>query len=112
MRILRPKGDFYRLGVLGGQECLCEGRNVAAIMLTTSCNVSGDHPLLTLLTKLLFQWVSLPLHVGWETALLTGKCPMFTQSPWTWVVSQASPKISLTIFTTSALDYYSISRIG
>jgi hypothetical protein len=68
------RGDFSRLGVLGGQECLCEDRNVAAIMLTASCNISSDHPLLTL-----FAAIPLlpPLHVDWDTALLAGKCPMF-----------------------------------
>jgi hypothetical protein len=69
---------FSRLGVKDGQKCPFKDSNVAAIMLTTPCGVSGDHPSLTLFAKILLQLVSPPLHVGWDTALFAGKYPMFT----------------------------------
>ena len=69
---------FSRLGVKDGQKCSFKDSNVAAIMLTTPCRVSGDHSSLTLFAKILLQLVSLTLHVGWDTALFTGKYPMFT----------------------------------
>ena len=67
-----------RLGVQDGQKCPLKDSNVTAIMLTAPCKVSGDHPLLTLFAKILLPLVSPPLHVGWDTALFTGKCLMFT----------------------------------
>jgi hypothetical protein len=78
MRILRPKSDFSRLGVKDGQKCPFKDSNVAAIILTTPCRVSGDHSSLTLFAKILLQLVSITLHVGWDTALFVGKYPMFT----------------------------------
>jgi hypothetical protein len=69
---------FSRLRVKDGQKCPCKDSNVAAIVLTTLCRVSGDHPSLTLFAKILLQLVSPPLHVGWDTALFAGKYPMFT----------------------------------
>ena len=69
---------FSRLGVKDGQKCPFKDSNVAAIMLTTPCGVSGDHPSLTLFAKILLQLVSPPLHVGWDTALFAGKYPVFT----------------------------------
>jgi hypothetical protein len=38
--------------------------NVAVIMLTTLCRVSGDHPSLTLFAKIFLPLVAPPLHVG------------------------------------------------
>ena len=72
------RGDFSRLGVKDGQKCPSKGSNVAALMLTTPCRVSGGHPALTLFAQLLLPLVSLPLHVGLDTALFAGKYPMFT----------------------------------
>jgi hypothetical protein len=67
-----------RLGVKDGQQCPLKDSNVAAIMLTMPCRVSSDHPSLILLATILLPLVSLPLHVGWDTALFVGKYPMFT----------------------------------
>ena len=78
MRFLCPKRDFSRWGVKDGQKCPFKDSNVAAIMLTTPCRVSGDHSSLTLFAKILLPLVSLTLHVGWDTALFAGKYPMFT----------------------------------
>jgi len=69
------------LGVQDGQPCPCKDSHVTARMLTTSCRVSGDHPLLTLFANLLLPLVSPPWHMGWDTALFVGKYPMFTQAP-------------------------------
>src|SRR5712692_4007346 len=66
------RGDFSRLGVRDGQKCPFKDSHVAAIMLTTPCRVSGDHPSLTLFAKILLPLVSPPLHVGWDTALFAG----------------------------------------
>jgi hypothetical protein len=63
------------------KSVLLKDSNVAVIMLTTLCRVSGDHPSLTLFAKIFLPWVSPPWHVGWDTALFAEKCPMFTQSP-------------------------------
>ena len=65
------------LGVKDGQKCPCKDSNVAAIMLTTLCRVSGDHPALTFCAKILFLLVFPPLHVGWDTAPFAGKYPVF-----------------------------------
>jgi hypothetical protein len=67
----------FRLGVKDGQKCPLKDSNVVAIMLTTPCRISGDHPSLTLFVHILLPWVSLLLHIGWDTALFAGKCPMF-----------------------------------
>ena len=72
------EGIVSRLGVKDAQQCPLKDSNVAAILLTTPCRVSGDHPSLTLFAKILLPWVSPPWHVGWETALFAGKYPMFT----------------------------------
>jgi hypothetical protein len=69
---------FSRWGVKDGQKCRFKDSNVAAIMLTTPCIISGDHSSLTLFANILLQLVSLTLHVGLDTALFTGKYPMFT----------------------------------
>jgi hypothetical protein len=69
---------FSRLGVKDGQKCPLKDSHVAAIILTTPCRISGDYPALTLFAHILLQLVSLPMHVGWETALFAGKYPMFT----------------------------------
>jgi hypothetical protein len=69
---------FARLGVKDGQKCPFEDSKVAAIMFTTPCRVSGDHPSLTLFAKILLPLVSPPLHMGWDIALFAGKYPMFT----------------------------------
>jgi hypothetical protein len=66
-----------RLGVQDGQKCPFKDSTVAAIMLSTPCRVSGDHPWLTLWAKILLPLVSPPLPVGWDTALFAGKYPMF-----------------------------------
>jgi hypothetical protein len=71
------RGIFSRWGVQDGQKCPFKDSNVAAIMLTTPCRVSGDHSSLILFAKILLPLVSLPLHMGWETALFAGKYPMF-----------------------------------
>jgi hypothetical protein len=57
------------------QKCPLQDSNVAAIMLTTSRSVSGDHASLALFAKILLPWVFLPWHVGWEAALCAGKYP-------------------------------------
>jgi hypothetical protein len=57
------------------RECLCEDRNIAAIMLTTPCCVSGDHPVLTLFAAILLPP---PLRAGWDTALSARKYLVFT----------------------------------
>ena len=75
------RGMFSRLGVQDGQKCPLKDSNVVAIMLTTPCRVSGDHPSLTLFAKILLPLVSLTLYVGWNTGLFAGKYPMFTYSP-------------------------------
>jgi hypothetical protein len=75
------RGMFSRLGVQDGQKCPLKDSNVVAIMLTTPCRVSGDHPSLTLFAKILLPLVSLTLYVGWNTVLFAGKYPMFTYSP-------------------------------
>jgi hypothetical protein len=67
-----------RWGVQGGQKCPCKDSNVAAIMLTTPCQVSDGLPALTLGAKILLQLVSPPLHMGWDTVLFAGKYPVFT----------------------------------
>jgi hypothetical protein len=67
-----------RWGVQGGQKCPCKDSNVAAIMLTTPCRVSGGPSALTLCAKILFQLVSPPWHMGWDTVLFAGKYPVFT----------------------------------
>jgi hypothetical protein len=69
---------FFSIGLKDGQTCPLKDSNVAVIMLTTPCRVSGDHPSLTLFANILLPLVSPPLHVGWDTALFAGKCPMFT----------------------------------
>ena len=69
------------LGVQDGQPCPCKDSHVTARMLTTSCRVSGDHPLLTLFANLLLPLVSPPWHMGWDTALFVGKYSMCTQAP-------------------------------
>ena len=38
----------FRLGVKDGQKCPFKDSNGAALMLTTPCRISGDHPSLTL----------------------------------------------------------------
>jgi hypothetical protein len=78
MRFLRPKRDVFSIGVKDGQKCPLKDSNVAVIMLTTLCRVSGDDPSLTLFAKIFLPLVSLTLHVGWHTALFAGKYPMFT----------------------------------
>ena len=69
------------LGVKDGHKGPCKDSNVTALMLTTSCRVSGDHPSLTLFATILLPLVSPPWHMGWDTALFVGKYPMFTQAP-------------------------------
>src|SRR5215510_11221190 len=49
-----------RWGVQSGQKCPCKDGNVAAIMLTTPCRVSGDHPTLTLCPKSSSHWAPHP----------------------------------------------------
>jgi hypothetical protein len=72
------EGFFLDWELKDGQKCPFKDSNVAAIMLTTPCRVSGDHSSLTLFAKILLPLVSLPLRVGWDTALFAGKYPMFT----------------------------------
>src|SRR5262249_23884132 len=72
------RGEFFSIGVKDGQKGPCKDSNVAVIMLTTLCRVSGDHSSLTLFAKIFLQLVSPPLHVGWDTALFAGKYPVFT----------------------------------
>jgi len=69
------------LGVKDGHKGPCKDSNVTALMLTTSCRVSGAHPSLTLFATILLPLVSPPWHMGWDTALFVGKYPMFTQAP-------------------------------
>jgi hypothetical protein len=69
---------FSRLGAQDGQKCPLKDSHVAAIMRTTPCSVSGDHPSRTLCANILFPLVSPPVHVSWDTALFTGKHSMFT----------------------------------
>ena len=49
-----------RLGVKDAQQCPFKDSNVAAILLTTPCRVSGDHPSLTLFAKILLPWIPHP----------------------------------------------------
>ena len=44
-------------------------------MLTRPGRVAGGHPFLTLFADILFQVVSPPVNVGWDTALSAGKIP-------------------------------------
>src|SRR5262245_19618481 len=67
------RGDYFSIGVKDGQKRPFKDSNVAAIMLTTPCRISGDHPSLPLFAQILLQLVSTPLRVGWDTALFTGK---------------------------------------
>jgi hypothetical protein len=67
-----------RWGAKDGQKRPLKDSNVAAIMLTTPCSVSGDDPSRTLCATILLPLVSPPLPVGWNIALFAGKYPMFT----------------------------------
>ena len=57
-------GDFFSIGSAGRTKIYLKDSNVTAIMLTTPCRVSGDHPSLTLIAKIFLPVVSPPLHVG------------------------------------------------
>ena len=78
------RGIFSRLGVKDGQKCPFKDSNVAALMRTTPWRVFGNHSSLTLLAKILLPLIFLPLRVGWDTALFTGKYPVCTSPPRTW----------------------------
>jgi len=72
------RGDCFSSGRQNGQKCSVKDNNVAAIMLITPCCISGDHPSLTLFSKILLPVVSPPSYVGWHTAFFAGKHPVFT----------------------------------